>query len=69
LPISSHSYSLINCQLIAALRTGAWVEHMDWWDELFVDPPVPKDGVLHMSQAPGLGLKTDESAIQRFLVR
>lgn len=69
LPISSHSYSLINCQLIAALRTGAWVEHMDWWDELFVDPPVPKNGVLHMSQAPGLGLKLDEPAIRRFLVR
>jgi L-alanine-DL-glutamate epimerase-like enolase superfamily enzyme len=42
---------------------------MDWWDELFVDPPVPKNGVLHMSQAPGLGLKLDEPAIRRFLVR
>ena len=69
LPISSHSYSVINMHLIAGLRTGAWVEHMDWWDELFVDPPTPKDGYLHMTDAPGLGLTLDEKAIKKFAAK
>ena len=69
LPISSHSYSVVNAHLIAALRTGAWVEHMDWWDELFVDPPTPKDGYLHMTDPPGLGLTLDEKAIKKFAVK
>ena len=69
LPISSHSYSLINAHLIAALRTGAWVEHMDWWDELFIDPPIPRDGALDMGPAPGIGLRLDEAAVRRFEVR
>lgn len=69
LPISSHSYSVINSHLIASLRTGAWVEHMDWWDELFINPPVPKNGYLEMSSAPGFGLDLDEAALKKFAVR
>jgi L-alanine-DL-glutamate epimerase-like enolase superfamily enzyme len=68
LPISSHSYSVVNTHLIASLRTGAWVEHMDWWDELFVDPPQVVDGAVRMSRAPGLGLTLDEAAVRRLAV-
>lgn len=65
LPISSHSYSFVNMHVIAALRTGAWVEHMDWWDELFVDPPQVVAGLITLPTAPGLGLALDEKAIAR----
>jgi L-alanine-DL-glutamate epimerase-like enolase superfamily enzyme len=68
LPISSHSYSVVNMHLIAALRTGAWVEHMDWWDELFIDPPQVVEGMIALPAAPGLGLALDQAAIRRFAV-
>lgn len=69
LPISAHSHPLVHMHLLASNRCGAWVEYMPWWDALFIDPPQPRDGMFHMSDAPGLGLVLDEAAIKRFEVK
>lgn len=65
LPISTHSYCAISVQLLAGLRTGAWLEHMDWWDVLFTDAPRQRDGMIAMSEAPGLGLTLNEDYLRR----
>ncbi|MGH8813313.1 MAG: mandelate racemase/muconate lactonizing enzyme family protein [Advenella sp.] len=68
LPLSAHSHPAVHMHLLAAARTGAWIEFMPWWDLLFIEPPQPQDGMLHLSDKPGLGLELDESAIARFNV-
>jgi L-alanine-DL-glutamate epimerase-like enolase superfamily enzyme len=52
--------------LRAGKRLGAWIEYMPWWNMLFVDPPLPIDGMLQLSGAPGLGLELDEQAVAKF---
>jgi len=68
LPISAHSHPFVHMHLLASMRTGAWVEYMPWWDALFIDPPKPVDGLLVMSDQPGLGLTLDRAALKRFAV-
>ncbi len=68
LPLSAHSHPAVHMHLLAAVRTGAWVEFMPWWDLLFIDPPRPCDGMLHLGDKPGLGLELDHAAIARFAV-
>jgi L-alanine-DL-glutamate epimerase-like enolase superfamily enzyme len=69
LPISAHSHPLTQVHLLAGKRMGAWLEYMPWWDMLFVDPPRPRDGMLHMTNEPGLGLVVDDAAVARFAVK
>lgn len=66
LPMSAHSHPLTHVHLLAGKRMGAWLEYMPWWNVLFVDPPVPRDGMLHLSGAPGLGLTLDERAVTKY---
>jgi L-talarate/galactarate dehydratase len=66
LPLSAHSHPMIHMHLLAGKRMGAWIEYMPWWNMLFVDPPLPRDGMLHLSNAPGLGLELDEQAVAKF---
>ena len=42
---------------------------MDWWDELFVDPPQVEDGMIALPKQPGLGLTLDEAAVRRYAGR
>ena len=39
---------------------------MPWLTRLFEQVPQPQDGELAMPTAPGLGLKFDQAAIDRF---
>ena len=68
LPISAHSHPLVHMHLLAGKRTGAWLEYMPWWNMLFVNPPVPHDGLMPMPGGPGLGLTLDERAVAKFAV-
>ena len=66
LPISGHATHEINCQLVAAVPTGGWAEYMPRRETIFKTKPELKDGMLHLSDAPGLGLELDEQQIARF---
>jgi L-alanine-DL-glutamate epimerase-like enolase superfamily enzyme len=66
LPISAHSHPLVHVHLLAAKRMGAWLEYMPWWNALFIDPPTPRNGVIAMSEAPGLGLTLDRRAVEKY---
>lgn len=68
MPVSTHSYCVISQHLLAGIRTGAWLEYMDWWNPLFLDAPVPCNGVMHMSEKPGLGLEPNEETLRRYAV-
>ena len=66
LPLSAHSHPLVHMHLLAGKRMGAWIEYMPWWNVLFVDPPIPRGGMLAMPEAPGLGLTLDERAVAKY---
>lgn len=74
-PVSPHNYSSGVCQaatlhLMAALPGTALLE----WDtvgasieaELFVEPPVEKDGCVSVPQVPGLGVQLTEAVLEKY---
>ena len=65
MPISGHSFHEVNCQLVASVPTGGWAEYASRRERLFKVRPEFKDGMLHMADAPGIGLELDESEIVR----
>ncbi|SME90361.1 L-alanine-DL-glutamate epimerase [Tistlia consotensis] len=68
LPISVHVAPEIQAHLVAAQRTGAWVEYMTWWDALFEEPLRPVAGKLTLSGKPGLGLEVSRFSLRRLAV-
>ncbi len=69
LPISGHATHEINSQLIAAVPTGGWAEYMPRRETIFKVRPELKDGMLHLGDAPGIGLELDETQIAKFAAR
>lgn len=65
MPISGHAAPEIHAHLLAAFRTGAWIEHFPWWDVLFEEPLVPVNGMMKLSDKPGLGLTVSGDALKR----
>ena len=56
----------VHVHLIGAIPNGLTVEYMPWLVRLFEDVPRPQKGELTMPTVPGLGLKFDQAALQRF---
>src|SRR5712671_1293997 len=66
LPVVSHLIPEVHVHLIGAIPNGLTVEYMPWLMHLFEEVPRPQNGELAMPTAPGLGLKFDQAAINRF---
>ena len=66
LPVVSHLIPEVHVHLIGAIPNGLTVEYMPWLMRLFEEVPRPVKGELTMPTAPGLGLKFDQAALQRF---
>jgi L-alanine-DL-glutamate epimerase-like enolase superfamily enzyme len=64
LPISSHTYTEVSAQLMAASPNAGLVEYIPgWWDALFDEAPRVRDGAIALPDAPGLGITFSERAI------
>src|SRR5712691_9261256 len=68
LPVVSHLIPEVHVHLIGAIPNGLTVEYMPWLMHLFEGVPQLQNGELAMPTAPGLGLKFDQAAIDRFRV-
>lgn len=68
LPISSHGAQEIQVHLLGGIRTGAWIEYLDWWDDLFDVPLQPKNGILHLNEQPGFGVDIPDRTFARLAV-
>jgi L-alanine-DL-glutamate epimerase-like enolase superfamily enzyme len=66
LPIVSHVMPEILVHVVAACPNGLTVEYMPWMIALYEETPKIEDGMLVLSNKPGLGLKFDEKAIKSF---
>jgi mandelate racemase len=49
-------------------ETAHWLEWQDWANPILQQPYEVKDGKLHISDAPGVGLEWDEKAVAAHLV-
>jgi L-alanine-DL-glutamate epimerase-like enolase superfamily enzyme len=66
LPVVSHGVPEIHVHLVGAMPNGLTVEYMPRLFPLWEAVPEPKNGLLAMPTAPGLGLKFDEAAVVKY---
>ncbi|MGD9921369.1 MAG: mandelate racemase/muconate lactonizing enzyme family protein [Pseudorhodoplanes sp.] len=67
LPVSSHTFTEISAHMIAAMPNGTLAEYLPgWWDNLFDEPSRIENGVLKLSNRPGVGVKFSREAIRRY---
>lgn len=66
LPVVSHGVPEIHVHLVGAVPNGLTVEYMPRLFHLWEAVPEPKNGLLDLPTAPGLGLKFDETAFRKY---
>ncbi|MFC4942850.1 enolase C-terminal domain-like protein [Pseudonocardia sp. GCM10023141] len=62
LQLAPHFAMEIHVHLAAACPMAPWVEHFEWLDPLFVEHLEIRDGLMHLSARPGLGVTISEQA-------
>jgi L-alanine-DL-glutamate epimerase-like enolase superfamily enzyme len=62
LQLAPHFVMEIHVHLAAAYPHEPWVEHFDWLDPLFEERLEIRDGRMHLSDRPGLGITLSEQA-------
>ena len=65
-PVVSHLATEVLAHGVAASPNGTWVEHMPWTFGMFTEEPKIVDGMIVMSNAPGLGIEFDEDKLKMF---
>jgi galactonate dehydratase len=46
-----------------------WISRWKMWDELILEDPLIKDGYIHLSDQPGVGVTPNEEAIKKYAVK
>jgi mandelate racemase len=69
MPMSSHLYPEVSCQLLPVTPTAQWLEWQDWAHPVLARPFEVRAGCLHPPDVPGNGLAWDEEAVARYQVR
>lgn len=64
IPVSSHLYPEIAAHMMRVTETSHWLEWQDWANPVLLTPYRIRDGHLHISDVPGVGLEWDETAIK-----
>jgi mandelate racemase len=62
-PMSTHLYPEVAAQVMRVTETAHWLEWQDWADPILQQPYEVKDGLLHIPDAPGIGLEWNEDAV------
>ena len=56
LRIAPHLFPELTTHLNASIPNAAWLEYMGWYDHLWVEPIVPKNGTMTPPDRPGHGM-------------
>ena len=67
-PMSTHLYPEVAAHVMRVTETAHWLEWQDWADPILQRPYPIKDGMLHIPDAPGLGLDWNEDAVAKHRV-
>jgi len=65
-PISTHLYPEVAAQVMRVTETAHWLEWQDWADPVLQQPYKVADGMLHVPDAPGVGLEWNEDAVTAY---
>jgi mandelate racemase len=68
-PMSTHLYPEIAAHVMRVTETAHWLEWQDWADPILQKPYDVRNGLLHIPDAPGVGLEWDEDAVAANLQR
>ena len=63
-PMSTHLYPEVGAHVMRVTETAHWLEWQDWADPILQRPYEISDSLLHIPDAPGLGLEWDEDAVK-----
>src|SRR5215475_6161311 len=63
IPMSTHLYPEVAAHVMRVTETAHWLEWQDWADPVLQRPYKIKDGLLHIPDAPGLGLDWNEDVV------
>ena len=66
--MSSHLFSEASAQLLPVTPTAHWLEYVDWADPVLEEPLRIEKGYAMPSLRPGLGMRRNEQAVQKYLV-
>jgi mandelate racemase len=62
-PMSTHLYPEVAAHVMRVTETAHWLEWQDWADPILQKPYDIKDGLLHIPDAPGVGLEWNEDVV------
>jgi L-alanine-DL-glutamate epimerase-like enolase superfamily enzyme len=65
IPLSGHGGHDFQIHFLASQPHGNYSEYHSWWNGLYIDPPLPRDGMLKIRPEPGYGLTLDRQRIAR----
>jgi len=66
--MSSHLFPEVSSHLLAATPTCHWLEYVDWASAILERPAELKDGQVIIPAEPGVGIRWNETAVERYLV-
>ena len=64
--VSSHLYPEFSAHLLAATPTCHWLEYVDWASPILEQPIEIRDGQAIIPNRPGVGIKWNEDAVNRY---
>ncbi len=67
-PVTPHVFHEVSIHLAGAAPNTRWIEHVPWWDSLFIEPVLAEDGLLRAPDKPGLGLAFDWNRLERLRI-
>jgi mandelate racemase len=67
IPVSTHLYPEVGAHMMRVTETAHWLEWQDWANPVLKNAYRLKDGLLHIPDAPGLGLEWDEDVVKNHL--
>jgi len=68
IPLSSHLFPEVSVHLLATTPTCHWLEYVDWADPVVQEPLKIQNGHASIPDRPGIGIRWDEAAVERFIV-
>jgi mandelate racemase len=63
IPMSTHLYPEVAAHVMRVTETAHWLEWQDWADPVLQKQYETNDGLLHISDVPGVGLEWNEEVV------
>lgn len=55
--IAPHLFHELMVHVLASIPNPSWLEYMDWSDDIWVEPAIPRNGIVTPPETPGHGVR------------